>query len=75
MTSIYIFKLNLHKFIFICFRSLDLAKARFASSPEDKLKFADTFIHTKAPNFCKIVLNFLEKNGGTYLVGDSVIWV
>ena len=50
-----------------------MAKARFPSSPEEQATTARDWVENKAPNFCKIVEKFLEKNGGTYLVGELVI--
>jgi hypothetical protein len=48
-------------------------KARFPSSPEEKETHALLIVNEKSPKFCQTLEAILKKNGGTYLVGDSVI--
>jgi hypothetical protein len=49
-------------------------KARFPSSPEEKETQAHLIVNEKGPKFCQTLEAILKKNGGTYLVGDSVIY-
>jgi hypothetical protein len=51
----------------------EFAKARYPSSQEEREKLAHIIVNEKALRFCEVAETRLKKNGGTYLVGKSVI--
>lgn len=52
----------------------EIGKVRFTKGAEDKEKGAKDFLQNFVPKFCNKLQDKLEKNGGTYFVGNALTY-